>query len=244
MKDQLTFSIRTIGSISILDLDGKIIGSWALLMKNEIKRLSGSGISSVILNFAEVSSIDSLGVMTITSSIEEGIPIKLINVNSSCLDILEQNHSIKIIPIVETEDETIDHTVAKIPLFSEKRMHERFPANIPVEILINNNKERGVLLNISEEGALVGYLDPLSIEARGIKLINIMMKLPFLGTLELEGIPLRFGRNSHMNTIGIRLYSKEKSRSFINQIDQLVPKGMINHKATYSRETPATNQDI
>lgn len=244
MKDQLSFSIRTIGNISILDLDGKLIGSRALLIKKELQSLQESGISSVILNFTDVSSIDSVGVMVMTSSIEEGIPIKIINVNSTCLEILEQNHSAKIIPIFGTEDEALGDTVAKTTSFHEKRRHERLNANIPVEIQINNYKQRGVLLNISEEGALVGYLDPFSSDTYSIKQINIMIKLPFLGSLELEGTPLRFGRNSHMNTIGIQLYSKEKSRRFLDKIGQLAPIDPVNKKATHSIEPPVTNQDI
>lgn len=247
MKDQLSFSIRTIGNISIIDLDGKLIGSRALLIKNELQTLKESGISNVILNFAEVTSIDSVGVMVITSSIEEGIPMKIINVNTTCLEFLEQNHSAKIIPIFGTEDEALGYNADIDKAFSEKRRHERFPANIPVEILINNYKQRGVLLNISEEGALVGYLDTLSSDAHGVKMINIMMKLPFLGSLELEGTPLRFGRNSHMNTIGIQLFSKEKSRRFLNQIGQIgqiAPIDPVTQKATHSRETSASNQDV
>lgn len=218
MNERASFSIRNIGNIPILDLYGKIIGSRALIIKDELNRLRESGISNVILNFEEVSSIDSLGVMAITASIKEGLTAKIINLGTECRGILEQNHTANLIPIFGTEDEAIGNTVNDSSSFNEKRKHSRFTANIPVEILFNNIEQRGVLLNISEEGALVGYLDPLGVDTNSIKSINIMMKLPFLGSLELDGTPVRFGRNSDMNTIGIQLLSIDKSRKLMDQV--------------------------
>lgn len=218
MNERASFSIRNIGNISILDLYGKIIGSRALIIKDELNRLRESGISNVILNFEEVSSIDSLGVMAITASIKEGLTAKIINLSTECRAILEQNHTANLIPIFGTEDEAMGNTVIDDSSFKEKRKHTRFTANIPVEILFNNSEQRGVLLNISEEGALVGYLDPLGVDTSSIKYINIMMKLPFLGSLELDGTPVRFGRNSDMNTIGIQLLSIDKSRKLMDQV--------------------------
>ena len=54
MNDKLSFSIRKKGDIAILDLNGKITGSRALTLKDELLRLKESGISSVILNFEGV----------------------------------------------------------------------------------------------------------------------------------------------------------------------------------------------
>lgn len=218
MNERASFSIRNIGSITILDLYGKIIGSRALIIKDELNRLQESGISNVILNFEEVSSIDSLGVMAITASIKDGLTAKIINLGPECREILEQNHTANLIPIFSTEDEAIGNAVIDGTSFNEKRKHTRITANIPVEILFNNSEHRGVLLNISEEGALLGYLDPLGVDTHSIQHINIMMKLPFLGSLELEGTPVRFGRNSDMNTIGIQLTSIDKSRNLMDHV--------------------------
>ena len=218
MNEQSSFSIRKRGEISLLDLNGKIIGSRALLIKDELYRLRESGISSIILNFEDVTSIDSLGIMAITALIKDGLSIKIINLGSACREILEQSHSASLIPIFHTEDEALGNTIAENSSFNERRKHNRITTNMPIEILINNNGHRGVLLNISEEGALIGYLDNLGAEPHSIKEINIMMKLPFLGSLELDGLPVRFGRNSDMNTIGIQLSSTEKSRRLMDQV--------------------------
>lgn len=218
MNDKLSYSIRKKGNITILDLYGKIIGSWAFTVKDELLRLKESGVSSVILNFQGVTSIDSLGVMAITSALEDGLVIKIIHLNTTCKEILEQNRAANVIPIFGTEEEAIGNTSIPGALSKEMRRYKRINTNIPVEILINDSSQRGVLLNISEGGALVGYLDPLSVEPYTIKHVNIMMKLPFLGSIELEGKPVRFGRTSEMQIVGIELFSTEKSRKLVKQV--------------------------
>ncbi|MDD5435040.1 MAG: STAS domain-containing protein [Nitrospira sp.] len=218
MNEQSVFSIRKKGTTSILDLDGKIIGSRAILIKDELYRLKESGISSVILNFENVASIDSLGIMAMQSLIKDGLSIKIINLGTACREILEQSHSDALIPIFHNEDDALGNAVTEDSSFKEKRKFNRITTNMPIEILINDNGQRGVLLNISEGGALVGYLDHISGEPHLLTHINIMMKLPFLGSLELDGVPIRFGRNSDMNTIAIQLSSAEKSRSLIDQV--------------------------
>lgn len=218
MNEQSVFSIRRKGTTSILDLGGKIIGSRALLIKDELSRLKESGISSIILNFENVSSIDSLGIMAMESLIKDGLSVKIINLGTACREILEQSQSDTLIPIFHTEDDALGNAVTEENSFKEKRRFNRITTNMAIEIFINNNGQRGVLLNISEGGALVGYLDHIGGEPHLVKHINIMMKLPFLGSIELDGTPIRFGRNSDMHTIAIQLSSAEKSRSLIDQV--------------------------
>jgi len=218
MNDKLSYTIRKKGNITILDLFGKIIGSWAFTLKEELMRLKESDASSVILNFQGVTSIDSLGIMAITSALESGLFIKITHLNTSCREILEQNRAANLFLIYGTEEEAIGNTIVPNHLEKDMRRYKRINTNIPIEIQIDDCNHRGVLLNISEVGALVGYLDPLSIEPYTINHINIRMKIPVIGTMELEGKPIRFGRTSEMHIIGIELFSTEKSRKLVKQV--------------------------
>lgn len=218
MNDKLSYSIRKKGNITILDLYGKIIGSWAFNVKDELLRLKDSGVSAVILNFQGVTSIDSLGVMAIISALEGGLAIKIIHLNTTCKEILEQNRAAHMIPVYGTEEEALGRMSISSTISKEMRRYKRINTNIPVEILINNDSQRGVLLNISEGGALIGYLDPLSVEPYTIRHIHIMMKLPFLGSIELEGKPVRFGRSSEMHLVGVELLPNEKSRKLVKEV--------------------------
>ena len=218
MTDNLSFSIRKKRNVTIVDLNGKIIGSRASALKEELLRLKDAGISNVILNFQEVTSIDSLGVMAIVSVLECGLSISIIYLNSICKQIMGQNRAANVIPVFGTEEDAIGSFSRPVAISKELRRHQRITTNIPVEIFINSFKQRGVLLNISEGGALIGYLDHISTDLYILKHINITLDLPLLGALELEGKPVRFGRTSEMHTIGIELFSNEKSQRFVKQV--------------------------
>src|SRR3990172_1074498 len=170
MSDKLSYSIRKKRGIPILDLCGKIIGSWAFTLKEELIQLKDSGVSNVILNFQDVTSIDSLCIMAVIAALEAGLSVKIIHLSTTCKQILD-----------------------------------------------NHNKHRGVLLNISEGGALIGYLDPITSEPYTFKYINMTMELALLGSITLEGKPVRFGRTSEMHIIGIELLSTEKSQNLVKQ---------------------------
>lgn len=220
MSDYLSFVARKKKNVTTLDLHGKIIGSRAFTLKEEILRLKDSGVSNIILNFQEVTSIDSLGVMAIVSSLEAGVFVKIINLSSTCRQILEQNRAANLIPIFGSEEDAIGN-LSKPEVFSkELRRSNRITTNIPIEILVDDFKQRGILLNISEGGALVGYLDPISPEPYTLKQLSITMDIPLLGAIELEGKPVRFGRNSEMLTIGIELFSTEKSQKLVKQVNK------------------------
>ncbi len=218
MNDNLTFSIRKKGDIAILDLYGKIIGSSALHLKDELQRLKDSGISSAVLNFHGVSSIDSLGIIAVLSGLEGGLITKIFHMNTNCRDIFEQNRAASVIPILGSEEEALGNASKTHYLSKDLRRYKRIDTNIPIDISIGNQHQPGVLLNISEGGALVGYLDTLDEEPYNIKHINIIMKLPVLGSIELEGKPVRFSQTSDMNTVGMELLSTEKSWKIVKQV--------------------------
>lgn len=218
MSDNLSFSIRKKGSIAILDLYGKLIGSRALHLKDELIQLRESGISSAVLNFQGVSSIDSLGVIAVLSSLESGLITKIFHMNTTCRDIFEQHSEAHIIPILGSEEEALDGANEIPVITAEMRKYKRVTTNIPVEISMGCQLQPGVLLNVSESGALVGYLDTLSEDQNSIRHINIIMNLPVIGSIELEGKPVRFSESSDMHTVGVELLSTEKNWRILKQV--------------------------
>lgn len=218
MTDKLSYSIRKKRGIPILDLCGKIIGSRAFTLKEELIQLKDSGVSNVILNFQDVTSIDSLGVMAVIAALEAGLSVKIIHLSTTCKQILDQNRAARTIPVYGSEEDAMGTLSNPDNSLKEMRRYNRINTNIPVEILVNHNKHRGVLLNISEGGALIGYLDPITSELYTFKYINMTMELPLLGSIALEGKPVRFGRTSEMHIIGIELLSTEKSQNLVRQV--------------------------
>ena len=218
MSDNLSFSIRKKGNIAILDLYGKLIGSKALHLKDELLRLRDSGISSAVLNFQGVSSIDSLGVFAVLSGLESGVITKIFQMNTVCWDIFEQHSEAKVIPILGSEEEAIGVTNEIPVMTAEMRKYKRVTTNIPVEISLGRQLQPGVLLNVSEGGALIGYLDTLTEDQHSIRHINITMNLPVIGSIELEGKPVRFSETSDMHTVGVELLSTEKNWRILKQV--------------------------
>jgi anti-anti-sigma regulatory factor len=231
MEDSLIISTRNNDKETlILDLRGKIIGSWALHLGERIKDLKESGVRHVILNFQEVVSIDSLGVMAIASAVEMGLQVKILHPNSTCSEVLQRHQVNDTVEIFFREEDALKSVGSIPPSFSERRVHKRIDTNIPVEIEYKNNRLRGILLNLSEGGALLGYLDPLlpmdstmnSAEESAAILppgtIRMSLKLPFLGVIELAGESVGSRRTSEMNTLGIKLLHNEKSRHVIQRM--------------------------
>src|SRR3972149_6029892 len=145
MSDNLSFSIRKKGNIAILDLYGKLIGSKALHLKDELLRLRESGISSAVLNFQGVSSIDSLGVFAVLSGLENGLITKIFHVNTNCRDIFEQHSEAHVIPILGSEEESIVETNEIPVMTTDMRKYKRVTTNIPVEIALDSQLQPGVL---------------------------------------------------------------------------------------------------
>ena len=75
---------RRRGDVSVLDLHGKIAGGdGEALLKNAVTNLAKQGVRKVVLNFADVSYMDSVGVSTIVRSHltlrKDGGQLKLLN---------------------------------------------------------------------------------------------------------------------------------------------------------------------
>ncbi len=189
--------------LPILNLSGKIIGSRALSLRDKLFRLIDSGVLNVILNFQDVTAIDSLGVIAIISAYDCGISIRIIQMNSTCSDIFNQHENANEIPIFETKEEASEYLSNHLPVSKERRKYKLSDMNIPVKFLINDHEHLGVLLDMNETGVLIGHLDPLDADPSDIKSVNIEIEVPVIGSLRGKGKPVHFGRNSEMYIIRI-----------------------------------------
>ena len=99
---------RYVGSVTILDLSGTItIDADATRLKDKINSLLLQQRTSVILNLAEVSYIDSGGLGQLAASyaalMKAGGGLKLLNVNKRNHDLLSITRLVTIFPTFETE---------------------------------------------------------------------------------------------------------------------------------------------
>ncbi|HXO22349.1 MAG TPA: STAS domain-containing protein [Thermoanaerobaculia bacterium] len=97
---------------TILDLKGKItIGSGDLELRNAVQEALMSGAKNIIVNFAEVTTIDSSGVGELVSSYttvkNRGAKLKLVNLHAKVRDVLHITQLIKVFDVYDTEDEAI-----------------------------------------------------------------------------------------------------------------------------------------
>ena len=84
---------RTVGSVTILDLKGKLIhGGGDQLLRDKIHSVLHQGCKNVVINLGEVEYIDSAGLGEIVSSLttmrRDGGSIKLLNLTKRVQDIL------------------------------------------------------------------------------------------------------------------------------------------------------------
>ena len=97
---------RTVGTVTILDLKGKLIlGDGDAQLKDKVHSLVSQGIKQVLLNLGEVPYIDSAGigeiVRTHTTMSRGGGSLKLLNVTKRIHDLLVIT---KLVTIFETFD--------------------------------------------------------------------------------------------------------------------------------------------
>jgi anti-sigma B factor antagonist len=100
---------RYVGNVTILDLAGTItIDNDAIRLKDKINSLLQQQRTSVILNLAEISYIDSGGlgqiVASYTAVTRAGGSLKLLNVNKRNHDLLSITRLVTIFQTFDTED--------------------------------------------------------------------------------------------------------------------------------------------
>lgn len=105
-------AIRQRDGVTVLDLKGKItIGSGDLDMRNAIHQAVEGGAKNILVNLAEVTTIDSSGVGELVSSYmtvtNRGAKLKLTQLPPKVQDVLFITQLSTVFDVYETEDEAI-----------------------------------------------------------------------------------------------------------------------------------------
>jgi anti-sigma B factor antagonist len=108
----MNVNTRQAGDVNILDLKGKItIGSGDVALRNAIQEVINSGALKILINMADVSTIDSSGigelVSAYTTATNRGAKLKLINLPAKVTDILTITQLITVFDVYDSEAEGI-----------------------------------------------------------------------------------------------------------------------------------------
>jgi anti-anti-sigma factor len=103
---------RQKGDVTILDLKGKItIGAGDIALRNAVQEAINGGAKSVIVNMADVTTIDSSGVGELvsayTTATNRGAKVKLANLPAKVQDILHITQLITVFDVFDSEDEAV-----------------------------------------------------------------------------------------------------------------------------------------
>jgi anti-sigma B factor antagonist len=103
---------RTVGSVTILDLKGKItLGEGDEALKDKINSLILQGHKRMLLNLADVPYIDSAGlgeiVRTYTTVSRQGGQLKLVNLTKRITDLLSITKLLTVFETFDSESEAI-----------------------------------------------------------------------------------------------------------------------------------------
>ena len=219
MEDAFQIGLRDLERAVVVDLQGKLIGSRALQFRDQLISLYQQGRKRVLVNLQGVCSLDSVGVMAFREALDLGLEIALVHVNSTCREILARHGLLDQIPIYLREEDAFQPPGGRGWEGPERRRHPRVSTNLPVEIEYRNQRLRGLLLNISEGGALLGYVDPLPAAPGGAdEEIRFSLRLPLLGIIELRGIPVSARKAGEMEALGIRLIHSAQSQQVIRKL--------------------------
>jgi anti-anti-sigma factor len=108
----MNVNVRQAGDVTIVDLKGKItIGSGEVALRNAIQGVMDSGAKKVLINMADVSTIDSSGigelVSAYTTATNRGAKLKLINLPAKVTDILTITQLITVFDVYDSEAEGV-----------------------------------------------------------------------------------------------------------------------------------------
>jgi len=103
---------RQKGSVTILDLKGKItIGVGDIALRNAVQDAMSAGAKNILVNMADVTTIDSSGVGELvsayTTATNRGAKVKLANLPAKVQDILHITQLITVFDVFDSEDEAV-----------------------------------------------------------------------------------------------------------------------------------------
>ena len=227
MDDLFLINERSSGEIFILDILGKVNGTWAQDLTEKLEELKDRGKSRVILNFQGATSIDDVGIEAIVSGLNIGLDVKIIQLNPFCREVFDRKGLADRVEVCCSEDDAL-RKYGATPVqqsLPEKRQHKRIKRDYPGEILYGNRKFRGVMCNVSESGALLGYIDSVEVPTPdgasqiSDEVVQFLFRLRMMGDMQVVGDLVRFHPpDSDMNYMGIRFRHNENSRHLIKRI--------------------------
>jgi len=108
----MQISERDAGSVTILDLSGKVtLGEGDNLLKDKLNSLLHQGKKKVLLNLAQVNYVDSAGLGAIVSAYttmtRDGGSLKLANVTKRLQDLLSITKLLTVFETFDSEDEGV-----------------------------------------------------------------------------------------------------------------------------------------
>ncbi|HEV2852807.1 MAG TPA: STAS domain-containing protein [Thermoanaerobaculia bacterium] len=108
----MNVNVRQSGDVTILDLKGRItIGSGDVALRNAIHEVMNKGAQKVLINMADVSTIDSSGigelVSAYTTATNRGAKLKLANLPAKVTDILTITQLITVFDVYDSEAEGV-----------------------------------------------------------------------------------------------------------------------------------------
>ena len=100
---------RSVGGVTVLDLDGKIVlGEGDEVVRNKVREVIAAGHRKVLLNLARVPYVDSAGLGELvrchTRVVRADGQIKLLNLTSRMQDLLQITKLVTVFETFESED--------------------------------------------------------------------------------------------------------------------------------------------
>ena len=108
----LTAKVRRVGSVAIVDLNGKItLGENTGILRDELRSLLSQGNKNIILNMKDVGYVDSAGlgelVGVYTTAANQGGSVKLLHLQGKMKDLMQVTKLHTIFPAFENEQEAV-----------------------------------------------------------------------------------------------------------------------------------------
>lgn len=112
----VTINERQVGSVTVLDLSGKItIGEGSVTLREAVRGLLEKGTKSILINLGGVDYVDSSGIGELvscyTTTKNQGGQLKLLNLTKKIKDLLQIT---KLLTVFETYDDEAE-AVASFP---------------------------------------------------------------------------------------------------------------------------------
>ena len=109
----MNIEIRTVGDVKILDCSGKLtLGEGTMSIRNSVRDLLNGGAKKIVLNFKDISYVDSAGigelVSSYTSVVNGGGKLKLMNLSSKTHQLLTVTKLFTVFEIFENEQSALD----------------------------------------------------------------------------------------------------------------------------------------